>query len=78
MAKSVKAIVSNLNDLMRKNGNEAITLNWKQFYIITKRERMHETIMTQITKELKKYDYHIFFGNYVIVVRDCCWKPIGD
>lgn len=77
MAKTTHNIASEINDIMRKNGNECITLKWAQFYEICDRERMAEVIMENISKQLKKNDLHIIYGNNVIVVRDFCWNPIN-
>jgi hypothetical protein len=78
MAKSAKTISIDINELMRKNGNEAITIKWSQFYEICDRDRLADVIMDKISEELKKNDLHIIYGNNnVIVVRDFCWKPIS-
>ena len=78
MAKSIQSISSDINDLIRKNGNEGITLKWDQFYEICDRDRLADVIMEKISEELKKNDLHIIYGNNnVIVVRDFCWKPIN-
>jgi hypothetical protein len=78
MSKSAKLISSDLNDLMRKNGNEGITLKWDQFYEICERERMAVVVQERIADELKKNDLYIIYGNNnVIIIRDFCWKPIN-
>lgn len=77
MAKSAKSVSLDINELMRKNGNEAITLKWDQFYQICERDRMAGVVMEKISDELKKNDLYVIYGNNnVIVVRDFCWKPI--
>ena len=38
MAKSAQVIAKEINELMRKNGNECITLKWDQFYKVCERE----------------------------------------
>lgn len=77
MSKSARAISLDLNDLMRKNGNEGITIKWNQFYEICDRDRIADVVMTKIAEELKKNDLHIIYGNNnVIVIRDFCWNPI--
>lgn len=78
MAKSIQSISSDINDLIRKNGNEAITLKWNQFYDICGRDRIAEVILEKITSTLKKYDLYIIYGNaHVIIVRDFCWRPVN-
>jgi predicted AlkP superfamily pyrophosphatase or phosphodiesterase len=78
MAKSAKTISNDINELMRKNGNESITIKWSQFYEICDRDRLADVIIEKISEELKKNDLHIIYGNNnVIVVRDFCWKPIS-
>jgi hypothetical protein len=77
MPKSIKEIVSHIADIMRKNGNEAITLKWDQFYKICDRERIESVILERVEKELKKSDMHVVYANStVIVVRDFYWKPV--
>lgn len=78
MAKSIQSICSDVNDLIRKNGNEAITLKWSQFYDVCDRDRIADVILEKISSTLKKYDLYIIYGNsHVIVVRDFCWKPVA-
>ena len=45
MAKSIQSISSDINELIRKNGNEGITLKWDQFYKICDRDRIADVIM---------------------------------
>jgi len=77
MAKSASNIASEINELMRTNGNECITLKWEQFYKVCDRERIAEVVLNNVEKELKKNDLHIIYGNNVIVVRDFCWSPVS-
>ncbi len=77
MAKSIQSISSDINELIRKNGNEGITLKWDQFYQICGRDRLADVIMEKISSHLKKYDLYIIYGNnHVIIVSDFCWKPV--
>jgi|AACY02.14.fsa_nt_gi hypothetical protein len=76
MAKTAQSIAAELNEIMRKNGNECVTLKWDQFYKVCERERLAEVVMENIQKQLKRNDLHIIYGNNVIVVRDFCWRPI--
>ena len=77
MAKGAQAISKQINELMRKNGNECITLKWDQFYEICERERLVEVVMERVSESLKQNDLHIIYGNNVIIVRDFCWKPVS-
>lgn len=77
MAKSIQSISSDINDLIRKNGNEGITLKWNQFYDICDRDRIADSIMEKIAANLKKHDLYIVYGHsHVIIVRDFCWNPV--
>ncbi|MFB0583583.1 hypothetical protein [Aeromonas salmonicida] len=77
MPKTPAVVAADIEELMRQNGNEAITLKWSQLYQISDREKLAETIMDKIATQLKKRDIHIIYGgNNVIVVRDFCWKPV--
>ena len=76
MSKAVSSIASEVNELLRKNGNEFMTLKWAQFYKICDRERLADVVMENIEKKKKKNDLHIIYGNNVIVVRDFCWSPV--
>ena len=76
MAKSAQSIAADLNEIMRKNGNECVTLKWDQFYEICERDRLADVVMENISKHVKKFDLHVIYGNNVIVVRDFCWRPV--
>ena len=77
MTKSIQLISSDINELIRKNGNESVTLKWDQFYDICDRDRIADVIMEKISSHLKKYDLYIIYGNnHVIIVRDFCWNPV--
>ena len=76
MAKTAQNIAAELNEIMRKNGNECMTLKWAQFYKVCERERLADVVMGNIAKHMKKNDLHIIYGNNVIVVRDFCWNPV--
>lgn len=54
MSKAVSSIASEVNELLRKNGNEFMTLKWAQFYKICDRERLADVVMENIAKQLKK------------------------
>lgn len=77
MAKSAQVISKEINELMRKNGNECITLKWDQFYKVCGRERIADVIFEKVAESLKKNDLHIIYGNNVIIVRDFCWNPVS-
>ncbi|MBO0369246.1 hypothetical protein GIB23_19380 [Pseudomonas putida] len=76
MAKSAQSIATDLNEIMRKNGNECVTLKWVQFYEVCERDRLADVVMENISKQVKKFDLHVIYGNNVIVVRDFCWRPV--
>ena len=77
MAKSIQSISSDINELIRKNGNVGITLKWDQFYAICGRDRIADVIMEKISSHLKKYDLYIVYGHsHVIIVRDFCWNSV--
>ena len=76
MAKTAPSIAAEINEILRKNGNECVTLKWGQLYDLCDRKRLADVVMENIAKQLKKHDLHIIYGNNVIVVRDFCWKPV--
>lgn len=76
MAKPVSSVAADINEVLRKNGNECVTLKWAQLYALCARERISDGVMEDLAKQLKKLDLHIVYGNNVIVVRDFCWKPV--
>lgn len=77
MAKGAQSISREINELMRINGNECITLKWDQFYDICGRVRLADVVMDKVSESLKKNDLHIIYGNNVIIVRDFCWRPVS-
>ena len=76
MAKTAPSIAAEINEILRKNGNECVTLKWDQLYDLCDRKSLADVVMENIAKQLKKHDLHIIYGNNVIVVRDFCWKPV--
>lgn len=69
---------SEITDILRKNGNEAITFTWEQFYEITKRQRLRDAFLDGVSNALKKNDIHIIYGNSVVIVaRDYRWAPVN-
>ncbi len=56
MAKGAQAISKEINELMRKNGNECITLKWEQFYEICE-SRLAKVVMERVSKALKKMTF---------------------
>ena len=77
MANGAQSISREINELMRMNGNECITLKWDQFYDICGRVRLADVVMDKVSESLKKNDLHIIYGNNVIIVRDFCWRPVS-
>lgn len=72
------SISSEIVELLRKNGNEAITLTWDQFYVVSNRERLHSSFLNRLTDNLKKEDIHIIYGNNVVIIaRDFCWNRVA-
>ncbi|KLV01473.1 hypothetical protein ABT56_22215 [Photobacterium aquae] len=72
------SVVSEIVELLRKNGNEAITLTWDQLYGVANRERLHSSFLEKLTNNLKKEDIHIVYGNNaVIIARDFCWNRVS-
>ncbi|MGU5660266.1 hypothetical protein, partial [Aeromonas veronii] len=70
MPSSPQHIASEIDEIMRRNGNEAITLKWEQFYTICDREKLAEVILEKVSMQLKKRDIHIVYaGSNVIVVH---------
>lgn len=76
MAKAVSSVAADINEVLRKNGNECVTLKWDQLYKLCARQRISEGVMEDLENQLKKLDLHIIYGNNVIVVRDFCWRPV--
>lgn len=77
MPRSATSVSSAINDLIRQNGNEGITLKWGQFYDLCGRSRIAQVVMDNIATQLRKNDLHIIYANNnVIIVRDFCWNPV--
>lgn len=71
------SVSSDIIELLRKNGNEAITITWDQMYKITNRSRLHDSFLEKLANNLRKNDVHVVYGNSVIIIaRDFCWNRI--
>lgn len=69
--------LNNVIELIRKNGNEAITITWEQFYRLVNRERLYDSFLNKLKENLKKKDVHIIYGNNVVIIaRDFCWRSV--
>ena len=69
MPKSVSTIVSEINDLLQKNGGPVITFPWPDFYKLCAMERFKDPRPQRIAEEAKdKYQLTIAYGRNVVVV----------
>ncbi|VAW73625.1 hypothetical protein MNBD_GAMMA15-2236 [hydrothermal vent metagenome] len=79
MAKSAAAISEKITDMIRKQGNDYVTIAWNKFYDLTERDRIKDAFMTSLKKELKKRSFLMVAGSSVIIIaKDFNSHPIKD
>jgi len=77
--KTIKLIANDINELMRKNGKDVITIKWPQFYILCDRTRLADIVMSEISEELKKNEIYIIYAKAnIIIAKDFCFSPVKD
>ncbi|WP_321935295.1 hypothetical protein [Paraburkholderia sp. J8-2] len=76
MPKSPATIAQEISDQMRKQGAQALTYQWKDFYKATGRERIKEAFQDQLTHSLASRSLLIAYGRAVVVVcQDYNFNP---
>ncbi|MBR8094714.1 hypothetical protein FOC27_10240 [Burkholderia multivorans] len=77
MPKSAATIAEEISDQMRKQGAQALTYQWKDFYKATGRERIKEAFQEQLAHSLGARSLLIAYGRAAVVVcQDYNFNPV--
>ena len=68
MAKSIQTVAEEIQELMRKNAKDVVTLPWPDFYKVAGRERMKDAFMTDLRQKLRELGLLVCYGQSVVLV----------
>lgn len=68
MAKSTQTVAEEIQELLRKNGKDVVTLSWPDFYKISGRERIKDEFTAALSKSLRDLGLLVAYGQSVILV----------
>lgn len=68
MAKSIQTVAEEIQELLRKNGKDVVTLSWPDFYKVSGRERIKDEFTSGLTKSLRELGLLVAYGQSVILV----------
>jgi hypothetical protein len=77
MAKSSTTIADKIIGIIRTQGTDHVTINWKAFYELAERTRIKDAFMVSLKKEFKKKSFLMADGDAVVVIsKDFDSHPI--
>jgi hypothetical protein len=77
MAKSVAQIAEDVQDKMRRQGVEVLTIKWPDFYDLADRTRIKEEFQKSLSAELGMKSLLISYGQAVVVIaKDFNFSPM--
>lgn len=77
MPRSVKAIVDEISDHMRRNSLDVLTMRWPAFYTFCERDRMKDSFWDKLIKQLKEQSILLTRGHAIVVfVKDFDFSPM--
>lgn len=68
MAKSAQSIAEEIQELLRKNTKDVITIPWSDFYKLSGRERIKNAFMEELSKKLREFALLISYGQAVVLI----------
>lgn len=68
MAKSAQSVAEDIQELLRKNALDVVTIPWPDFYKISGRERIKDAFMAELTQKLREFGLLINFGQVVVLI----------
>lgn len=68
MAKSIQSVAEEIQELMRKNSKDVVTLPWPDFYKVAGRERMKDAFMADLSQKLREFGLLISYGQAVVLI----------
>lgn len=68
MAKSIQTVAEEIQELMRKNAKDVVTLPWPDFYKVAGRERMKDAFMADLRQKLREQGLLVCYGQAIVLV----------
>ncbi len=68
MAKSIQTVAEEIQELMRKNAKDVVTLPWPDFYKVAGRERMKDAFMADLRQKLRELGLLVCYGQAIVLV----------
>ncbi len=68
MSRAPSVIADNIIEDMRKQNLDCATLPWPKFYLICQRDRIKDSFLKNLKRELKKKSFLLVDGNAVISI----------
>lgn len=67
MAKSTQSVAEEIQELLRKNGKDVVTLSWPDFYKVSGRERIKDEFTGGLTKSLRELGLVVVYGQSMVL-----------
>lgn len=68
MAKSAQVVSEDIQELLRKNSADVVTLTWLDLYKVSGRERLKDAFMAELTKKLRELGLLVCYGQAVVLI----------
>lgn len=68
MAKSAQMVSEDIQELLRKNSADVVTLTWLDLYKVSGRERLKDAFMAELTKKLRELGLLVCYGQAVVLI----------
>ena len=68
MAKSAQSVAEDIQELLRKNALDVVTIPWPDFYKISGRERIKDAFMMELSNKLREFALLISYGQAVVLI----------
>lgn len=68
MALHFSKVAEKIQELLRKNGVDVVTLTWPDFYAISERERIKVEFQSELTRALKGLGLLVCYGDAIVLI----------
>lgn len=68
MARSAQAVAEDIQELLRKNTIDVVTIPWPDFYKLAGRERIKDAFMAELSNKLREFALLISYGQAVVLI----------
>jgi uncharacterized FlgJ-related protein len=77
MAKSAQSVAEDIQELLRKNAIDVVTIPWPDFYKLAERERIKDAFMEELRSKLREHALLISYGQAVVLIgKDFKFSPV--